>query len=128
MKPLNLWFVFADEDLQLAEMAMKAEIFNQVCFHAQQGVEKFLKGTLHKKGKTIPKTHSLAELLRHCLKIDEQLLSFEDDCFRLDRFYIPTRYPDALPGSLPDGLPNEADAQQALDILLRIRKRLSPNA
>ena len=31
----------------------------------------------------------------------------------LDRFYIPTRYPDALPGSLPQGLPRQADAEQA---------------
>jgi HEPN domain-containing protein len=33
----------------------------------------------------------------------------------LDRYYIPTRYPDAIPGQLPDRLPNEADAREALD-------------
>lgn len=32
----------------------------------------------------------------------------------LDRFYIPTRYPDAIPGSLEDGLPNREDAQDAI--------------
>ena len=34
----------------------------------------------------------------------------------LDRFYIPTRYPDALPGMLPDGFPGQRDARGALDL------------
>lgn len=34
----------------------------------------------------------------------------------LERFYIPTRYPDALPGTLPEGLPGERDAREALDM------------
>ena len=34
----------------------------------------------------------------------------------LDRFYIPTRYPDALPGMLPDGFPGQRDAQEAPDL------------
>lgn len=32
----------------------------------------------------------------------------------LDDYYIPTRYPDALPGMLPDGLPVREDAETAL--------------
>jgi len=39
--------------------------------------------------------------------------------FRLDRFYIPTRYPDALPGMLAEGLPGQQDAQEALDLARR---------
>ena len=31
-----------------------------------------------------------------------------------ERFYIPTRYPDALPGALPEGLPGREDAEEAL--------------
>jgi len=38
----------------------------------------------------------------------------------LDRFYIPTRYPDALPGSLAEGMPNEADALEALVLVRQI--------
>jgi HEPN domain-containing protein len=34
----------------------------------------------------------------------------------LDRFSIPTRYPDALPGSLPEGLPDQSDAVEALAV------------
>jgi HEPN domain-containing protein len=30
---------FASEDLQMAEFAQRAKIFNQVCFHSQRCVE-----------------------------------------------------------------------------------------
>lgn len=29
---------------------------------------------------------------------------------------MPTRYPDAVPGSLATGMPNQADAEEALSI------------
>jgi HEPN domain-containing protein len=34
----------------------------------------------------------------------------------LDDFYIPARYPDALPGALPEGLPGQEDAAQAFSL------------
>lgn len=120
-KRLNRWFIFADEDRTIAERALEEGILNQVCFHAQQGVEKLLKGKLHDTEKRIPKTHHLTELLGLCITIDNNLKTFEKDCMTLDRYYIPTRYPDALPGTLPEGLPNERDAREAIEIFDRIR-------
>ena len=38
------WLAFAREDLRMAELALSESIFNQVCFHAQQCVEKAIKG------------------------------------------------------------------------------------
>jgi HEPN domain-containing protein len=38
----------------------------------------------------------------------------------LDRFYIPTRYPDALPGALPEGLPGTADAEEAVALARQV--------
>jgi HEPN domain-containing protein len=38
----------------------------------------------------------------------------------LDRFYIPTRYPDALPGTLPEGLPGADDAEEALAVVRQV--------
>jgi HEPN domain-containing protein len=37
----------------------------------------------------------------------------EDALRLLDRFYIPTRYPDAFPGMLADGLPGRREALEA---------------
>jgi HEPN domain-containing protein len=47
---------------------------------------------------------------------DEVLADLRLDITLLDRFYIPTRYPDALAGALPDGLPDATDAQEALGV------------
>ena len=108
------WFDFALEDLKLAELAMKEGIYNQVCFHAQQYVEKILKGYLLSKGEIYPKSHKLADLL---LKIQESPFdTLKSEILSLDRFYIPTRYPDTLPGTLPESLPSKKDAEEALNI------------
>jgi len=106
------WLAFASEDLQMAEFALNAKIYNQVCFHAQQCVEKVFKGLLAKLGRTIPRTHSITDLLE---KLPQDWYpDLRDDLAMLDDFYIPARYPDALPGSLPEGLPSETDATQTL--------------
>ncbi len=111
------WMVFAKEDVELAHFALKREILNQACFHSQQGVEKALKAYIRAHQHSVPKTHSLKELLEICRKTDGSFKRFEDVCSRLDDYYIPTRYPDALPGMAPEGLPTLADAQEAVQIL-----------
>lgn len=98
------WLVFAREDLRVAELTLHAGIANQVCFHSQQCVEKSLKALILKRGKPLPRTHRLGDLI---IFLQESALGdFTLELQLLDRFYIPTRYPDALPGSLPEGLPN----------------------
>ena len=39
-----------------------------------------------------------------------------DALLLLDRFYIPTRYPDALPGMLPEGMPGRRDAEESFGL------------
>jgi len=123
------WLAFAQDDLRMAELALSAGIFSQVCFHAQQCVEKALKGWLEEQGKTPPRTHRMADLL--ALLPSELLGELGDEVLFLDRFYIPTRYPDALPGALAEGLPSQRDAEEALDVaqsaLEQIRRALRAN-
>ena len=47
----------------MAELALAEGIFNQVCFHAQQCVEKAIKGWLEQQGRIPPRTHRMADLL-----------------------------------------------------------------
>lgn len=42
----------------------------------------------------------------------------------LDRFYIATRYPDALPGSLEEGMPSKDEAQESLDLAKRVLENI----
>lgn len=110
------WLHFAHEDLRMAELAFEEGIFNQTCFHCQQSVEKAIKGMLHFQEQEPPRTHSLGDLLPllNPNPFDESM-----EIHLLDRFYIPTRYPDALPGSLAEGLPNQEDAAEALSVARR---------
>lgn len=87
------WVRFAEEDLQMAGLALEEGIWNQVCFHARQAVEKLLKAFLEAAGERVPKMHSLAELGLRCQMRDAAFAAIRDDCFLLGRFYIPTRYP-----------------------------------
>lgn len=112
------WIVFAGEDLKMAELAFKEKIYNQVCFHSQQCVEKILKGFITFKGEIHPQAHKLVDILSKVGK--SPFDDLKDEILLLDRFYIPTRYPDALPGMLPEGLPSEKDAMESLEISKKV--------
>jgi len=116
------WLTFAREDLQVAEVVLTEGIHNQVCFHAQQCVEKALKSALVRQGRVPPRTHSITDLLS--LFPEDWLADLRDDLGNLDDFYIPTRYPDALPGTLPEGLPGEVEAEEALTLARAVLDRL----
>lgn len=121
------WLEFADEDLRAADSTLRDGIFSVACFHAQQAVEKALKAMLLEKTGRVPKQHSLLRLteMGESKEIFEQ---HKEQLELLDKFYVPTRYPDALPGSLPEGLPNRDDAEKAVasakEIVQSIKKRL----
>ncbi len=122
MRETDRWLVFAKEDLRIAELAMDEGLYNQVCFHSEQCVEKVLKAWLAEKGKRIPRTHSMADLLT--LVPANVVTDMAEEILLLDRFYIPTRYPDALPGSLEEGMPNEQEAQEALALAGKVLKSI----
>ena len=106
------WLEFARQDLQMAELALNEGIYNQVCFHSHQCIEKCLKAELANLNKKLPRTHSIVDLLG--LLPPECFAELREELEQIDIYYIPTRYPDALPGSLSDGLPEKEDAQTAI--------------
>lgn len=112
------WVYFARENLQMAEIAVREGIWNQACFNAQQCVEKMLKAVLADRESPVPRTHSMADLME--LIADNRFDDIAADIRALDRFYIATRYPDALPGALPEGLPGSDEAGEALELAKRV--------
>jgi HEPN domain-containing protein len=108
------WIRFAEEDLRVAEIVFREGIYNQVCFHAQQCVEKCVKAVFLAQRRLPPKVHAIARLLS-LLEV-HPFEGFEEELILLDRFYISTRYPDVLPGSLPEGMPTREDAESALQV------------
>ena len=106
----SVWLQFAEEDFLSAKALWGKKIYNQVCFHSQQAAEKMLKAFLKSQGIVPPKIHNLLELLQMCKEKDSEFATLQKGCEYLSRFYLPARYPDALPGSLPEGLPNSDEA------------------
>lgn len=112
------WLRFAREDLRMAELALEEDIFNQVCFHSQQSAEKSIKGLLRHQEKIPPRTHLMSDLLQ--LLDPNPFDAIRVEVLLLDRFYIPTRYPDALPGTLAEGIPDKEDAEGAIMMARRL--------
>ena len=117
------WLAFAQEDIQVARLALRNSLHNQVCFHAQQAAEKILKSLIIAASVLPPKTHKLADLLG--LLPSAVPADLRRRLLLLDRYYIPTRYPDAVPGSLETGMPDKADAEEALSTALDLHALVS---
>lgn len=111
-RPHEAWFAMAEDDLNFAKVGLRERFYSQVCFLSQQAIEKALKGYLVHLGKTYPKTHKLIDLYRLCGATF--LEPFKNKIKLIDEFYIPTRYPDGIPGGLPNRASNETDANEAL--------------
>jgi HEPN domain-containing protein len=120
------WLSLAEEDLTMAAPALRQGIYRQVCFHAQQAGEKALKAFLLNRRGTYPKSHSLGQLLLS--DVSNDLLEWRDACQRLDLYYLPTRYADALPEGAEEDV-TEEEAQAALgdarDVVADIRRRIA---
>jgi HEPN domain-containing protein len=64
-----------------------------LCFHCQQGAEKYLKALMEELGITLPRTHNLVALLPLLLPHHGSLRRFRRGLDFLTRFAVETRYP-----------------------------------
>ena len=90
------WVYKAEEDYRAAlTLARKRKdpVPDNVCFSAQQCVEKYLKAFLvhHRKG--FPKTHDLVELLKIALAVDPLLEAVRPNVRELLPYGVAFRYP-----------------------------------
>jgi len=116
------WLDRAAEDVTVAQLVFREGYFSHACFLAQQSVEKILKGYLLWACNTYPRVHRLVDLLALCREQDATFEELQTGCLIMDQYYIPTRYPNGVPGSLPDGLPGVDEAQEAINIAGGIRE------
>jgi HEPN domain-containing protein len=124
-EPLDLarqvwqWIEKAEHDLRNAEhtLTIREEEcpFDTVCFHAQQCVEKYLKGWLVSRRLDIPRSHDLVVLLNRALAAGFRGVSSQD-VQPLNRYTIEARYPgDWDPIDRPE-------AEQAIAMARHIRE------
>lgn len=110
------WLVKAEVDLRAAEHERTADppITTDMVFHAQQLVEKSLKGFLSWNDTPFRKTHNLVELGEQCAKLDNTLEGLLQRAAVLTEYAWKFRYP---------GEPEEPTAQEA-DEALELAKQV----
>ena len=114
------WLEQADEDLRWTQHLLEAGAYYLACFLSQQVGEKALKALLYSLGEEYLIGHSVEQL---CRSVSAHLPELGDHCESwkyLDNFYISTRYPDALPGSIPARVYNKDAADGAVRIAVEI--------
>lgn len=121
------WIKTAESDFEAASLLKGEGKHAHACFFFQQSAEKALKALFHLH-RIDPWGHSVKRLIDHLVEIDEGLYSefkaLLEDAIYLDRFYIPTRYPNGLPELTPDEAFTARDSEDAMKIALKILEKV----
>ncbi|MBW2139219.1 MAG: HEPN domain-containing protein [Deltaproteobacteria bacterium] len=114
------WLLQAKKDLDDAAYLMKGSRFNTACFLAQQAAEKALKAFLYNADMELVWGHSVAELCHDASLIETSFEALKKEIAILDQYYIPTRYPNGLPGGVPYEAYDIEDAQKAIRLATKV--------
>ena len=113
------WLGTARGDLETARILLTNGRYAHACFHAQQAAEKAIKAVWFSIDGD-PWGHSAQKLIEDLQALDYVLFGrFQrhiQAAAKLDRFYIPTRYPNGLPDLLPDAAFFREDAASAIEM------------
>ena len=110
------WLREAEDDLSTAKDLLRLGRYSKACFFAQQAAGKALKALLVNRAGVFEPTHSVLRLLEvaseHGLEVPRELLGKAE---ALDRFHIPTRYPNVWPYGPPHIHYGLEDARRAIE-------------
>lgn len=109
------WLRKADSDLRMARLAAGVDdpMWDQVCFHAQQAAEKYLKGLMVACELRVPRTHDLAALLDRLAPSAPGIEDLLDQAHALSQYGVAARYPSPLdPDTTDEG---QRDLAHAID-------------
>jgi len=87
------WMLRALSNLNLAKSQQPGVFLEDLCFNAQQAVEKAIKAVLIKYDIDFPYTHNIAELLTLLQKSGHELTEFLTQSAGLTLYAVSTRYP-----------------------------------
>ncbi|MGD2248743.1 MAG: HEPN domain-containing protein [Candidatus Methanofastidiosia archaeon] len=113
------WFNQALHTHSSAKRDYEDNDFGWACFKFQQAAEFALKALLRGVGK-LGIGHSLLKLIKDLENLNIDISQIKDCSVTLEKFYIPTRYPDAYPDGSPFEFYNSTDAEKALKCSLEI--------
>lgn len=108
------WLEQSQADLHGAKVLFENNIYHLVCFIAQQTAEKAIKAFLYAQGEKIVTGHSVTSLTTWAEQFDMGFSALRDEIAILDGYYIPARYPNGIPDSIPAKVYTKKPAEEAL--------------
>lgn len=122
------WLEQAEADRIGAQLLFDGGSYHLACFIAQQTAEKALKAFLYSQGEEFVIGHSVEALCRWAAEFDEEFERLRENVAPLDGYYLPTRYPNSLPDSVPARVYTRSVAEEGLrmadQVLHLMRKKL----
>lgn len=120
------WLEQAQADRYGAQLLFDGGSYHLTCFIAQQVAEKAVKAFLYAQGEELVVGHSVEALCRWAaeFEVDWEMLRLK--VAPLDAYYIPTRYPNGLPDSIPARIYTQPVAQETLrlaDLVLSLAQQ-----
>lgn len=112
------WLTQAVDELRDAADLKHRKRYYLALFHFQEAAEKALKAYLYQITSSEESffTHSIYELIEALSEHDPDFIKLKPSA-KLDEYYIPTRYPNGLPGGVPSRFfRDDTEAQQAMDL------------
>ena len=111
------WLRQSEHDLEQAKRAADDGSYAYAAFFSEQAAQKALKAFLFYSGRRTAAIHSVAELAREANKLEGSFESLIGKGSGLDRHYLASRYPDALPEpAIPLESYTKEDAEQAIAV------------
>ena len=110
------WLRQAENDLAYAAVGLREGFAAQVCFQCQQVCEKAIKALRYGRGERAVLGHALVELAAPL----EVMARFREELGMHDHYYVPTRYPNGLPGGIPADVYTRTQATEAVGVARRI--------
>jgi len=115
------WLGTAKEDLDASRALQEKQKYSHACFFAQQSGEKAVKALWLGLGED-PWGHSIQKLISEMpdSRIKSRMEELLEEGSTLDRYYIPTRYPNGLPDLTPGKAYFKKDADLCINTAQRI--------
>lgn len=110
------WVEQAEADRRGAQLLLDGASYHLACFVAQQLAEKAIEAFLYAQGEELVTGHSVEALCRWAAEFDADFEQLRQKIAPLDGYYIPTRYPNGLPDSIPARVYTRRSAEEALHL------------
>ena len=120
------WLRAARQD-QVAAEELAERLPGVACFHCQQAVEKALKARIVRLAGDAPRYHLLQDLMDELEELREPVPREIAGAARLlEKYYLPTRYPDALDGGDVSFAFSTKEAEAALETVASVIDWVEP--